>query len=321
MAVADFGRVTAITRSNILPNVSDAIVQNSPGLHRFLNKAKPENGGTTLNKIVRYANSTQGGGYAGLDTLNAALQTTRTQAQFDWRQVYMPIAVSNIEVAKNGGQEKVEDLVALDMEDAKLSMEENFSGYFYGDGTGDNNLVPEGLVNAVDDGTNDNIYGGINRTNNVWWKGSYAASAGAFAVSLLSTRLDDIEQYGEHVDLHLTTLAMWTAYEQTLHPQARFNFDSNGFPKADGGFDKLTYRGQEVLKDPKCTAGFWYMLNSKTINYYFLPHPKHGADKRGFAMSDLREPTNQDGQIGFLLWYGAFVNTNPRHSGVIRGLT
>jgi len=150
MAVADFGRLTAITRSNILPNVSDAIVQNSPGLNRFLNKAKREDGGTTLNKIVRFKNSTQGGGYAGLETLSAALQTTRTQAQFDWRQVYEPIAVSNIEVAKNGGIQKVEDLVALDMEDAKLSLEEKFGGYLYSDGSGDSNKVPEGLVNVAD---------------------------------------------------------------------------------------------------------------------------------------------------------------------------
>ena len=209
----------------------------------------------------------------------------------------------------------------MEMEDAKLSLEDKFAGYFYGDGSGDSNQVPEGLVNAVDDSSNDTTYGGINRSTYTWWAGSYAASAGAFAVSLLSTRLDDIEQYGKAVDLHLTTLAMWTAYEQTLHPQARFEFQSKGFPKADGGFDKLTYRGAEVLKDPKCTAGYWYMLNTKTIDYYYLPHPKHNADKRGFAMTDLREPTNQDGQIGFILWYGAFVCTNPRHNGVIRGLT
>ena len=165
------------------------------------------------------------------------------------------------------------------------------------------------------------MYGGINRTNNTWWKGSYAASAGAFAVSLLSTRLDDIEQYGKAVDLHLTTLAMWTAYEQTLHPQARFEFSSNGFPKADGGFDKLTYRGAEVLKDPRCTAGFWYMLNTSTIDFHYLAHPNFKTDNRGFTMWPLHEPTSQDGQIGFLLWYGAFITTNPRHNGVIRGLT
>jgi len=178
--------------------------------------------------------------------------------------------------------------------------------------------APIGVSNKS---TNDNVYGGINRTNNTWWKGSYEGSGGAFAVSVLSTRLDDIEDNGKRVDLHLTTLAMWTAYEQTLSPQARYEFTTGGFPKADGGFDKLTYRGAEVLKDPRATAGYWYMLNTNTIDYYYLKHPKHPTDNRGFTMSDLREPTNQDGQIGFILWYGAFVCLNPRHNGVIRGLS
>lgn len=321
MAVSDYDQLTSITREKILPNISDAITKKSPALNRFFSKAKRLDGGKTIDKVVYYAHDTQGGGYAGLDVLDAGQATNRTRASFVWRQVYQPVVVSNIDIAKNGGEAKVLDLVAQEMEGAKKSLQNKFMTYIYGDGTGNASTVPDGLISAVDDGTNQGTYGGIVRSTYTWWKGSYAASAGAFAVSTLSTRLDDIELNGEAVDLHLTHPSEWTQYEQTLHPQARFEFNTNGYPKADGGFPKLVYRGVEVLKDQACTNGYWYMLNTDTIDFYYLKHPDHSTDSRGLTYWPLHQPPTQDGKIGFFLWYGNFICTNPRHNGVIRGLT
>jgi len=52
-----------------------------------------------------------------------------------------------------------------------------------------------------------------------------------------------------------------------------------------------------------------------------LKHPKYPTDKMGFSVTTLREPTDQDGQVGYILWYGDLIATQPRRQGVIRNIT
>ena len=47
----------------------------------------------------------------------------------------------------------------------------------------------------------------------------------------------------------------------------------------------------------------------------------HKTDSRGLTLWPLHSPSSQDGKVGFMLWYGNFICDNPRHNGVIRGLT
>lgn len=321
MAVTDWDQLTSITRERILPGISDTISKASPALTRFLGKAKKQTGGKTIDKVVRYAVDPQGGGYAGLEVLDAAQVTTRTRASWTWRQMYQPIVVSNIDIAKNGGPEKVLDLVAEAMDDAKASLQDKYGTTLFGDGTGDSSKRFLGLIAAVDDSTNIDTYGGIVRSTYTWWKSSYTASAGAIAASTLATTWDAISVNGKKPTVHLTTPSLWTAYEQLLHPQARFNFQANGYPKVDGGFDALSFRGRDVLADEYCTSGYWYMLHEDTISFLYLPHPDYSTDSRGFAQTPLERPTSQDGKVGYILSYCNLINENPRYSGVIRGLS
>jgi len=66
MSVANWDNVTAITRSKILPGMIDQIVKDMPLFKRLWGKAKRKDGGTRIEQVVRYANSTQGGWYSGL---------------------------------------------------------------------------------------------------------------------------------------------------------------------------------------------------------------------------------------------------------------
>ena len=126
MAVTDWDRVTSITREYVLPGIADAIVKDNPILFRLLDKGQRLSGGKRIEKVVRYANSTQGGWYEGLDVLDTASEDTRTRAYFNWRQAHQPIVFSNIDLAKNGGEGKIEDLLKTEMEDAKLALQDKF---------------------------------------------------------------------------------------------------------------------------------------------------------------------------------------------------
>ena len=66
MAVADYNNLTAITRSKILPGIEDQITVDMPLFRRLWGKAKRLDGGHRIEKVVKYALSTQGGWYSGL---------------------------------------------------------------------------------------------------------------------------------------------------------------------------------------------------------------------------------------------------------------
>jgi len=136
-----------------------------PLFRRLWGKARRIDGGKTIDKVVEYALSTQGGAYSGLDTLDTAQETTRTRAVWNFRQYHQPIVISNIDVAKNGGESAVFKLVAADTEAAMNKMKDRFADDLYTAQTG---KTMESLVDAVDDGTNVGTYAGIVRGTYTW---------------------------------------------------------------------------------------------------------------------------------------------------------
>ena len=295
MAFTDFDNVTAITRSKILPGLADAIVKDNPALFRLLKKADRQDGGTYVEKVVRYANSTQGGSYSGLDTLDTAQEASLTRAQWEWRQYHQPIVFSNIDIAKNGGDAKVLDMLKVEADNAKLSLEDKFGTALYAAQSGD---TLDSLVSAVDDGTNVSTYGGINRSVYTWWAGSYTASAGAMSLTDMATKWDAISDGSANPTLILCHYSEWSAYEALLQPQVRFNFSTAGYPKVDGGFQAMYFRNAPLLVDAYCTDGRMYFLNEKTLGFVTLKHPDFPTNAMGFSTTTFRAPTDQDGKVG-----------------------
>ena len=263
MAVTDWDRVTSITRAKILPGIVDQIVKDSPTLFRLLKKGSRQDGGKRIEQVVRYANSTQGGWYSGLDTLNTAYEDTRTRAYWEWRQAHQPIVFANINIARNGGTEKVLDLLKTEAEDAKLALQDKFGTALYTAQSGDQ---IESLVDACDDGTNVSTYGNINRSTYTWWAGDYTASAGAMSLADMAATYDQVKSGNDKPTLIVTHESEWTSYEALLQPQVRYNFTSgSGYPTIDGGFNAMMFRGTPVVADEYCTDGYAYYLNERYL--------------------------------------------------------
>jgi hypothetical protein len=320
MAFADYNNLTSITREKVLPKIVDQIGKDHPLLGRFFNSAKQWSGGTTIQQPVKYRHNSQGGSYSGLELLDTGQEKTRTRAKWEVKQVYQPIVLSNIDLAKNGG-EKVADLMDTEMQEAHSSLEDKFCTQFFGDGTGNGSKDITGLIAAIDDSTNVDTYGDIVRSTYTWWKSNYTAAVGSLMLSDLATMYDSCKSGQDSPSILATTETVWSAYEALLQPQVRFQSEASGYNSGDGGMKALSFRGTPMIADEYCTSGYMYFINEKYLDLYFMKHPKHSTDGRGFTVTPLREPTNQDGQVGFILWYGNLINTQPRKSGVLRGVT
>lgn len=319
MSFADWDGLTAITREKVLPRIFDQIGKDQPLLGRFFKAAKLWDKGLTLDVPVKYRHNSQGGSYSGLEVLSTVQENTRTRATFPVKQLYQPIVLSNLDLAKNAGSD-IASLMETEMDEAKESIKDKFCTQLFSDGTGNGSKDLTGLHAAIDDSTNVDTYGGIVRSTYTWFKANYTAASGSTTLGKWATMFDSCKSGADRPTVIVTTETIWTAYEALLQAQVRFT-SGGGAVSADGGLSDLSFRNVPVVSDEYCTSGHVYFINEKYVNLYYMKHAKHPTDKRGMTMTPLREPVNQDGQVGFLLWYGNLVNTNPRRSGRLVGAT
>lgn len=318
MAVVDYNNITSITRGKVLPKIIDQISDNNYLLKKLLDNAKLWNGGTDLSIPLFYRFNSQGGSYSGLDILNTAKENTRTRGIYYIKQIYQPIAVSNIERAQNAGPERVASIMEAEMEEAKKSLEDKFGTQLYADGTGNDNKDITGLAAVID---TDNTYAGIDRTSYSWFQANATASVGSFMASDAATMYDSCDQNNKAPNLIVTTKTIWSAYEATLTPQVRFMAQNGGYNTGDGGMKALSFRATPVVKDDYCPSGHMKFLNTEFLTLYYMKHPDWPTDARGFAVSDMVNPSNQDGKIGFIFNYCQLVCDQPRTQGVLTDVT
>ena len=285
---------------------------------RLWGNAKKLDGGTQIEKVIEYALSTQGGAYSALETLDTAQETTRCRVYWPWKQYHQPIVVSNIDVAKNGGESAVFKLVAADTASAMNAFKDRFADDLY---TAQSGKKIHSLVDMTDDATNVDTYADVSRGSYSWWKGQYNGTGGALSLSMLATQYDLCQSGNDKPTLLATTNTIWSAYEGLLQPQVRYNFNTQGYPKIDGGFTALYYRDTPMVTDEKCTSGYLYFLNEKYIDLVYMSHPDFPTDKMGFAVSPMRVPTDQDGKIAYIFSYLNLICTKPKRQGVIRSVS
>ncbi len=328
-----YDNITSITRKWYIPKMVDNIVDSDPVLMRLLGEAV-KGSGTSIMVPVKYAKNTSGGSYAGLDTLTTSSVETRTAAEFAWKQYYQSLVLSGINRAKNKGDQKVLDLVKLATEEAELDLKDKMMTDLYGDGTTNSSKVITGLRAVADDGSNVGTYGAIVRGTNSWWNAYYAATVGSLTLDNLATGYTGCAAGSDVPSLMVTTETVWNAYEALLQPSQRFNLMMDGYPQmdregiskskqlgADAGFRVVFFRGTPIVASDYCTAGDLFFLNEKYLDFKVLPNAKYPSDKFGFAMTDMKEPINQDGEVAQVLWYGNLVCSQCRRQGQMRGVT
>ena len=321
MAFGDWDQLTSITRSKVLPAIEDQISKDHPLLGRLWDNIKLWNGGRRLEIPVKYRHNSQGGSYSGLDILDTGQEQTRTRAFFNIKQIYQPIVISNIDLALNGGEGKIADLMDAEMEECRESLTDKLCTQLFSDGTGNGSKDITGLLAAVgNDGTATANYGDIVLGTYTWFKGNYTAAVGSIMLSDFATMMDSCTSGSDTPSIIVTTMVLKSAYEALLQNQVRFQM-VNGNVSADGGISNMSFRGVPFIADEYCPAGNIFFINEKYLKLYYMKHPKFPTDAKGFAVSPLRDPVDQDGQVGFIFSYLQLVNSQPRKSGRLVGAT
>ena len=340
--------VQSLTLHKIVPKVVEGAVNGNVLLMRLIGNGK-EWGGESMKRPVMYQVNSSGNSYSGMDTFSTAQVNTRVSLSYDVRQNYQSVVLSNIDLAVNKTQEGVIDLLKNEMEVAGVSITDRIGTQLYADGTGNSNKDFLGLKQLVDDGTVSSTIGGLTRTTYATpLTSTVTSSVGAINRSRMATAFDAASHGNDEPSLIVTDKTTWSYLEALYTPQLRNEYayvtksqgdvtKSKDGLKGEVGFRAIMFRGTPIVKDEKCTTGYIYFLTEKYLEWRGLKHPQHSpialtsstlesgsyndASVPGFAWTGLKEPVNQDAEIGQIIMYGNFVCWSPRHQSVLQGVT
>ena len=327
--------VLSVTNQVYVKKVVDNILNGNFALMRFLSNSRPWDGGDQVLMPIKIQKGTSNGSYAGLDTLSTAQTSDRILASIDPKQYYGSVVISGIQQAVNAGDGRVLDLLAVEMESKAGDLKDSMGDGFYSDGTGNTNKDITGLRAAVDDSTFVVTYEGISRSTYTAWR-SVITSDATLTLDNLAADFNSAKVGAEDPTLLLTTPAIFNIYEALMDQDVRYSLSFSGYdqiygkgmPRKNGnlaqgqGFNSLYFRGIPMVADEKCTTGRLYTLNENHIFFKtFSKHPNHSAQKNGFFWTGLKEPVNQDGNVGQFLWYGNLASDGPKFSALRYAIT
>jgi hypothetical protein len=316
----------------------------------FLQKPKEWKTGTSYKFGIKYTDTTNGGNMGIADRLDTDRQNTRVQAEFNLKAANKPVVVAIAETTANMGDEQIVDLLDTEFDSQAQSLITLMGQNLYtGNGVGND---WDSLANAASDSTLFATYGGLSRTTYSVFSGYYLAATGALTLAKLATADDAVTIGVDSPDLSLTTKAIWSSYESLLTPSVRANFSTSGYPRMNAfggvastpglggqqGFVYLTFRGTPIAKDEQVPSGKFFLTNSKSFGFVGFNYqdenimsanfkkttdavpagvPGNVKSTRGFQFRKMMSPVDQLTKVGYLIYAGNFVATQPRLNGTL----
>lgn len=349
--------VTTTTREKILKDVYDQVTTGTPGLMTFLqnqSKTKEWTTGTSLQFPIKYQDTTNGGNMGIADRLDTDRQNVRVKTNFNLKAANKPVVVAIAETTANMGDEQIVNLLDTEFDSQAQSLMNLMAQNLYtGNGTGND---WDSLANAASDSTLFATYGDLSRSTYTAWQGYYLASTGALTLAKLATADDAVTIGVDSPDLALTTKAIWSTYESLLTPSVRANFSTAGYPKMNAwggvpasaglggtqGFVYLTFRGTPIAKDEQVPSGKFFLTNSKGFGFSGFDYqdadimtanfknttdavpagvPGNVKSTRGFQFRKMMSPVDQLTKVGYLIYAGNFIATEPRLQGTLAAVS
>lgn len=271
----------------------------------------PVKGGNIIEVKHVYGGFTAGSYGRGTE-FDTATKEFATTLVFNWKFNYAAVNLDVIDVDLNDSPEQVFDLVDAAMETAELSLVDELADQLYGDGTGNGNQDLDGLAIAV---SRTGTYGGLARGTDAQGASIRAAfedaTGGTTTLNFMNTNFGTATVAREKPDLIVCPQTLWNAVWARSQGSER---NSGGEDLREIGMDTIRFNGASIVVDSHCPAGFMYFLNTKFFELFT-------QRKWDFRFRGFMEPTNQQRQIGQLLYWGNIVNRAPRLNGVLTGLT
>lgn len=347
-------RVTTTTQSKLMPKLVDTFLNSNVFATRQIGAAKRWSG-ERMKFPIKWKGNITGTSFAGFDTFSTSATDNRVNLEFVPKFYQITVTVPLDEVWVNNTDEKVMDLIGVEVMGSAQDMADSIGTIFYSDGTGNGSKDFLGLAAIVDDGTTVATYGTLSRTTYTTITATETSSSGTLTLAKMDTLYNACTSGSQKPTCGFTPEAVFSLYGQLLQPQERISKDvsqiktQGNYGKAGTGFYSgtgftgLYFKGFPVLGDEKCTACLLYFINEDFVDFYALDPAKatkaglaeaipyksvdiQGNDYSnmpglGFCWSGWVKPTNSASMVGHVYLGGELIGSNPKRNAVLTGIT
>lgn len=305
-----------------LPDLIDDFFLSNPLVARLLTRDNIIlDGGLQIKQNLIYG-GVGGGSHATGSPYDTQIKQFMTAMIFQWKELYAPLAMDELDQAKNEGASAVVDY-ALSLQDvAELSLFDTFGTQIYQTAPGTNDL--DSLYTGLPQYNSSSVYGGItadtsaqglaispNVTNHI------NTTGGLFSWDMLQNTYGACTYGDQEPDLIVTTQPIYNKMVLRAIPGQRWR--SEDLKKVFGATG-IGYNKADIVVDQHCTSGYIYLLNTKY--WKLVINRARNFVRRSSLYGMQRFPIYNDSMwVDQIVTQCDLVDTSPRLSGLITNVS
>lgn len=314
-ANTNYSDIIATTIQSRSGQIADNVTDNNAVL-TWLSKrgnVKTFSGGNVILQELSFRDNGNAGYYSGYDLLPVTAQDVISAAEYQIKQVAVPVVISGLEQLQNAGKEQIIDLLEARIAVAEASMANLIANGLYSDGTGSGGKQITGLAAAVPVANTTGTYGGIDRATWTFWRNQVVDTSAITSATIQQSwngLYASLVRGSDKPDLILVDNATWALYMNSLQAIQRITSSDS----ANAGFTSVKFMGSDVVLDGgiegNCPANTAFFLNTKYIHW--RPH----KDRNMVPLSpNKRYAVNQDAEVQILAFAGNLTTSGSKFQG------
>ena len=308
-----YTELTYVTRRAFIPKLVVQLYNSTPLLAALIANSQQASGGVSSVTVpvqgAQFVNA-QWSDYSG-SFAQPSVQQGAYNAEFNLKLMITPVPFLGMEGAVQQDAAII-PLIEARMNDATNVMMDAMATSLYSNYTNTQQFI--GLPGAIDDGTNLQTYGNINRSTYTWWKSKVynAGNVNPTRQNILQYISGTVKNGAEVPSFGVCGFGTWTLLAQdfvgqeqyVITPGSGFDADNNG-PQA--AFRALMVAGVPIYPDPYCPEGTVYFVNTNYLNLYI-----HEQGSFVFTGFESTLPNWQIGYVGAVLMIAELISTKPK---------
>ena len=308
-----YTELTYVTRRAFIPKLVVQLYNSTPLLAALIANSQQASGGVSSVTVpvqgAQFVNA-QWSDYSG-SFAQPSVQQGAYNAEFNLKLMITPVPFLGMEGAVQQDAAII-PLIEARMNDATNVMMDAMATSLYQNYTNTQQFI--GLPGAIDDGTNLQTYGNINRSTYTWWKSKVynAGNVNPTRQNILQYISGTVKNGAEVPSFGVCGFGTWTLLAQdfvgqeqyVITPGSGFDGDNNG-PQA--AFRALMVAGVPIYPDPYCPEGIVYFFNTNYLNLYI-----HEQGSFVFTGFESTLPNWQIGYVGAVLMIAELISTKPK---------
>ena len=308
-----YTELTYVTRRAFIPKLVVQLYNSTPLLAALIANSQQASGGVSSVTVpvqgAQFVNA-QWSDYSG-SFAQPSVQQGAYNAEFNLKLMITPVPFLGMEGAVQQDAAII-PLIEARMNDATNVMMDAMATSLYTNYTNTQQFI--GLPGAIDDGTNLQTYGNINRSTYTWWKSKVynAGNVNPTRQNILQYISGTVKNGAEVPSFGVCGFGTWTLLAQdfvgqeqyVITPGSGFDADNNG-PQA--AFRALMVAGVPIYPDPYCPEGIVYFVNTNYLNLYI-----HEQGSFVFTGFESTLPNWQIGYVGAVLMIAELISTKPK---------